>query len=250
MQMDIIELRDFYASTLGRVARKIASRQVRQRWPDLRGESVLGFGYAIPYLRNCIQDADRCMAFMPAGQGVSRWPGRGANRSVLTEETEFPLPDNSVNRILVVHGLEMAPSPHDLCREFWRVLAPGGRLLIIAPNRRGLWARAESTPFGHGRPFSRGQLSILLKESLFVPDNWGEALFVPPLRWRPVLRSAGAWEQLGAAIWPGFSGLTIVEAVKDVYGVANMQKTRHARSRLRPIIVPMPAVPNRSHGDD
>ena len=126
MQMDIIELRDFYSSALGRMARKITSRQVRSRWPDLRGESVLGFGYAIPYLRSCTKHAERCMAFMPAGQGGSRWPNQDANRSVLTEETEFPLPDNSINRILAVHGLEMAPSPHELCREFWRVLEPGG----------------------------------------------------------------------------------------------------------------------------
>lgn len=250
MQMDIIELRDFYSSALGRMARKITSRQVRSRWPDLRGESVMGFGYSIPYLRSCIKHAERCMAFMPAGQGVSRWPNQGANRSVLTEETEFPLPDNSINRILAVHGLEMAPSPHELCREFWRVLEPGGRLLIIAPNRRGLWARAESTPFGHGRPFSRGQLSLLLKDCLFVPDNWGETLFVPPLRWRPVLRGAGAWEQLGAAMWPGFSGLTIVEAVKDTYGISTVQEARKARSRLRPIIAPVPAVPNQVHADD
>lgn len=249
MQMDIIELRDFYSSALGRMARKITSRQVRLRWPNLNGETVLGFGYATPYLRRCVDDAERCMAFMPAGQGVTRWPVKGANRSVMSEETAFPLPDNSVDRVLVVHGLEMAPSPHELCREFWRILKPGGRLLIIAPNRRGLWARAESTPFGHGRPFSRGQLSLLLKDSQFVPDNWGGALFVPPLRWRPVLRGAGAWEQMGAAMWPGFSGLTIVEAVKDIYGIIPVKEARRGRARLRPFIAPVPAVPRRAHGE-
>lgn len=250
MQMDIIELRDFYGSAMGRMARKITSRHIRQRWGSLSGESVLGFGYASPYLRGCLEQAERCMAFMPAGQGVSRWPVRGANRSVLTEPTEFPLPDNSVSRILVVHGLEMSPSPNELCREFWRVLKPGGRLLIVAPNRRGLWARAESTPFGHGRPFSRGQLSLLLKDSLFIPDNWGEALFIPPLRWRPNLRAAPAWEQLGAAIWPAFSGIILVEAVKDTYGIAPAKEARRLRARLRPIIAPVPAVPRKAHGKD
>ncbi|PLX34930.1 MAG: methyltransferase type 11 [Hyphomicrobiales bacterium] len=247
--MDIIELRDFYSTSLGRVARKIASKQLRLRWPDIAGETVLGFGYATPYLRRCLDEAAVCMAFMPAGQGVARWPMRGPNKAILTEETGFPLPDGCIDRVLAVHGLELAPNPNELCREFWRVLKPGGRVLIMVPNRRGLWARAESTPFGHGRPFSRGQLSLLLKDSLFAPDNWGEALFVPPLRWRPVLRGAGAWEQIGAAMWPGFSGLTIVEAVKDVYGITPVQEARKSRARLRPIIAPVPAVPHRAHGE-
>jgi alpha-ketoglutarate-dependent 2,4-dichlorophenoxyacetate dioxygenase len=49
---------------------------------------------------------------------------------------------------------------------------PEGRLLLIVPNRRGIWARLDSTPFGHGRPYSRGQLERLLGDALFTPLEW------------------------------------------------------------------------------
>ena len=57
--------------------------------------------------------------------------------------------------------------------EVWRVLTPGGRLLVVVPNRAGLWARMENTPFGYGRPFSRKQLSRLMRDMQFSPTGLG-----------------------------------------------------------------------------
>ena len=94
----------------------------------------------------------------------------------------MPLTDAAVDRILLVHALEMSADPAELLREVWRVLAPGGRLLAVVPNRRGLWARMDTTPFGHGRPYSRSQITQLLRETWFTPTGWGEALYVPPIR--------------------------------------------------------------------
>lgn len=60
--------------------------------------------------------------------------------------------------------------------QIWRVLTPGGRMIVVVPNRAGVWARVEHTPFGHGRPYSRGQLRELLSETQFLPVHWNEAL--------------------------------------------------------------------------
>ena len=74
------------------------------------------------------------------------------------------------------------------------------------PNRRGLWARVDSTPFGHGTPFSRSQLAKLLKEALFSPEEWQHALYMPPFGWRILLKWPVFWERLGLLLWPAFSG--------------------------------------------
>ncbi len=144
----------------------------------------------------------------------------------------MPLPDSSFDRILVVHCLEHAAASSQLLREVWRVLTPEGRLMVIVPNRRGLWARAESTPFGHGRPFSRRQVETLLRQALFVTEGVSPALFAPPLSWRPVLTGAIGLERLGAYLWPMFSGILIVEATKQVYATLPVAERKPARARL------------------
>jgi SAM-dependent methyltransferase len=242
MHVDVIDLKEFYGSPLGRVARQFVIQALRAHWPDMEGQYLLGFGYAVPYMRHYRKPSSGSFAFMPAGQGVIRWPPSGPNRALLSEETELPLPDCCIDRILVVHGLEMSPSADELCREFWRVLKPGGRLLVVVPNRRGLWARAEATPFGHGRPFSRGQLQSLFRDSQFVPEKWSESLFMPPLSWRSLLRWARGWERIGYSLWPAFSGIIIAEAVKDMYGVSLTQAAQRKTGRLGGVIMPVPAT--------
>jgi SAM-dependent methyltransferase len=160
MWNDVVDLRDFYDSRLGQVTRHLIRRRVRALWPDLRGQSLLGLGYATPYLRQYRDEAERVLAIMPAGQGVLAWPPEGPNAVALAEETELPLPDMSVDRVLLVHGLECGEQVRDMLREVWRVMSGSGRLLIVVPNRRGIWARTDRTPFGQGLPYSPPQLSV------------------------------------------------------------------------------------------
>src|SRR5581483_1957029 len=180
MSIDVVDLRDFYSHRLGAVARRVIGVGIRRRWPDTRGMRVLGIGYPTPYLGLFREEAERCLAFMPAAQGVVKWPTARPALSALVDELELPLPDAAVDRVLLVHALEMSHDPTALLREVWRVLASGGRLLVVVPNRRGVWARVDTTPFGHGRPYSRTQISALMRETWFTPTGWGEALHVPP----------------------------------------------------------------------
>src|SRR3954452_24883144 len=217
MSLDVVDLRNFYAQPLGTVARRFVSRGIRARWGDTRGQRIAGIGYATPYLGLFREEAERCLAFMPAAQGVVKWPSNRPGLAALVDELELPLTDSAVDRILLVHALEMVHDPAALLREVWRVLAAGGRLPIVVPNRRGVWARLDTTPFGHGRPYSRSQITHLLREAWFTPTWWGEALHVPPVPRRWFLRSAGAWERVGSIIAAPFAGVHIVEAGKQVY---------------------------------
>jgi len=217
MWTDAVDLRDFYASGLGRVARRMIGRRIRAVWPDVRGLTVLGLGYGTPFLGPFRAEAARVIAVMPARQGVLYWPAEGAGLTTLAEETDLPLPDRSVDRLLLVHALECTERTRPMMREIWRVLADGGRLLVVVPNRRGLWAQFERTPFGHGRPYSSGQLSRGLRDVMFTPYQARTALYVPPVHSRIVLSSALAWEEIGQRWFTAFAGIVVFEATKQIY---------------------------------
>jgi len=129
-----------------------------------------------------------------------------------------------------VHALETSEEVRAMLKEIWRVLAGGGRLLIVAPNRRGIWARLDRTPFGSGRPYTQSQLSQLLRDEQFTPVGSDAALFVPPSTGRMVRRSAAAWERIGRRWFPTFAGVLLVEATKQIY--AKPAAARAPRRRL------------------
>jgi SAM-dependent methyltransferase len=240
MFIDVVDLRDFYSQGLGVVARRFVGRGIRARWQDLNGLRVAGIGYPTPYLGLFREEAERCIAFMPAAQGVVKWPSARPGLVALVEENGLPLTDAAVDRVLLVHALEMTDDPVSLLREVWRVLAPNGRLLAVVPNRRGLWARIDSTPFGHGRPYSRGQITKILRETLFTPNGWGEALYVPPIPRGWFLRTAVAWERAGATISAPFAGVHIVEATKQVYrAIPVRREKRKLVPSLEPALAPV-----------
>lgn len=235
MSMDVVDLRNFYAQKLGIVARRFVSRGIRGRWKDTSAMRVLGVGYPTPYLGLFREEAERCLAFMPGTQGVVKWPLARPALTALVEDGDMPLPDAAVDRVLLVHALEMSQDPAQLLREVWRVLTAGGSLLAVVPNRRGLWARMDTTPFGHGRPYSRSQIVHLLRETWFTPVGWDEALYVPPIARGWFLRSAFAWERTGATISAPFAGVHIVEATKQVYRAI---PARREKTRLVPALEP------------
>ena len=240
MGIDVVDLRAFYASPLGGVARRLVGRAIERFWRPVQGLRVLGLGYATPYLVPVRAAAERTLAFMPASQGVVNWPPSGLSASALVDPMMMPLPDASIDRVLVVHALETVESPTELLYEIWRILTPGGRIILVAPNRRGLWARMDTTPFGHGQPYSRSQLNRLMRETLFSPEGWAETLYVPPFPSWLVLRTAVAWERVGIALSLPFAGLHVVEATKQLYRPVTVRQTRRA-ARLEPVLVPAPA---------
>lgn len=218
MPAEVPTAEGFYATRQGGVAARLLRQRLAQLWPDLSGMSVLGLGYAGPYLRLWREQAARCVAATPAQFGLVRWPARRANLTCSAEEDALPFRDLTFDRVLLVHGLEAAENAGRLLREVWRVLKDDGRLLVVAPNRRGLWAHVEATPFGQGQPYSPGQIGRLLAGNLFHVERRDAALFVPPLRLRAVLRSADLLESGGRRVAPRFGGVTITEAVKDAWG--------------------------------
>jgi SAM-dependent methyltransferase len=230
MRRDVLELRQFYATALGQRVRDLVSRKLVQAWGDGRGLDVLGLGYATPYLDLFRNNARRCLALMPAAQGVEVWPSHAPRLSCLSEEAALPLPNALFDRVVLIHALEESLDPLALLQETMRVLAPSGRMILVATNRRGPWANAEATPFGHGQPFTRRQLETLVRAAGLEPAAWSRALYLPPLN--ALARWADVFEPLGARLWPGLSGLILLEAVKQTYAIKPRPKAARVRLAL------------------
>ena len=216
MQFDSSGLSRFYETAMGQVMRRLVQDRLRRVWPDVNSQRVLGFGFATPYLRSWLGEAERVVALMPARAGVVIWP-EGRTLSALGEEDMFPFPDAMFDRVLIVHGLENAESGRALMRQVWRVMAPEGRLLLVAPNRTSAWSQLERSPFAYGRPFTRSQLVNLLHDCMFTPEDWDCALLLPPFKSRRLIGTGKGWERLGRRLWPRLAGVHIVEATKSLY---------------------------------
>lgn len=217
MRVDVLALQRFYASPLGDAVRRMASRRLAALWPQSDGLDVLGVGYPTPYLGRFQQGSRRVVAMMPGEQGAEHWPTSERCLTVLSDEVRLPFMDSVFDRVLVVHALEESESVRPLLREIWRVMAPEGRLVVIAANRWSLWAQSDATPLGHGRPYSRAQLALLLSDAMFSPVASARALYAPPMNWSPVVKAAEAFERVGEVIWPAQGGLVLMEAVKRLY---------------------------------
>lgn len=234
MHLDVQDLRNFYyRSALGRAAQASMRRRLSELWPEAKGQTVVGFGFALPLLRPYLADARRVMALMPGPQGVMPWPADGQNVTVLSEETLWPIETGHVDKLIILHGLETSERAYDLLEEAWRVLGPGGKALFIVPNRAGLWSRRDRTPFGFGRPYSASQLETQLRKHQFLPERHVGALYQFPSAKRVWMKSSKMFERVGRTM-PGMiaGGAFMVEVSKLVYppkgkiarGAARVQK--------------------------
>jgi SAM-dependent methyltransferase len=234
MRRDVVDLRAFYATPLGGAVRGLVTRKLAEAWDDVRGLDLLGLGYATPYLQPFLGAARRAVAAMPGAQGVEPWPAGSANLACLAEDTSLPFPNALFDRVLVMHGLEEADDPAAYLAEVRRVMSPAGRVIIAAASRRGFWARSDATPFGYGRPFSRGQLEEAVTDAGLEPTAWSRALYLPPLS--ILAPHAEAFEQVGSRFFAPISGLILLEAVKQIYAVKPIgaRAPAFAPRRLRP----------------
>ncbi|MEM9810141.1 MAG: methyltransferase domain-containing protein, partial [Pseudomonadota bacterium] len=208
------QLADFYATPLGGVAMQLLSDKVRDAWGPAKGLRLAGFGHAGPILQN-FPLAERVIDMIPAAAGPLGKPGE-----VVVDDEAWPLREASIDRLLVIHGLEDAPDPRRLMREAWRVLTDDGRLIIIAANRHGFWTVFENSVMAAGRAYSRRQLVQLLEGSMFAPTAQASALYFPPIA--RLSRIALPWERMASRLeplrmpLPNVAGALLVEARRSM----------------------------------
>jgi SAM-dependent methyltransferase len=243
--MNVVDLQSFYASPLGKATHRFVAAKLNVLMSHAKDMRVMGLGFATPYLEPSLPH----IAFMMARRGVVHWPVSGLVQSALVDEYDLPLPDNSVDLALVIHGLEFTDEPLEALEEIWRVLTPQGQIIVVVPNRHGLWSLSDTSPFGFGQPFSRAQLQRNLRDAQFSLDRLESALFMPPWGKGAALNLSRGLEKFGAAALGRFSGVLVATATKQVYAYASGRKRVRMGLRLRPALLARPQTSRREGGE-
>lgn len=218
MRLSLLELQNFYMTPLGRRVRCILTKIIRKILTQSLFKPCIycAFGYSLPFLKH--EKSEPPLSFMP----MRLWGGGSQNNKVtFCEEDMLPLRDKSIDYIVMIHWLEGSDDPRKALREVWRALNDNGRILLIVPNRRSLWAAKDTTPFGMGASFSFSQAIELLKETFFVPLDVTGALYIPPVSSRFLQSFSSLLERLGEKgflFFGGiFAGVWVIEAEKQTW---------------------------------
>jgi SAM-dependent methyltransferase len=236
---DIIALRQFYSSPLGREVKRWLRRTAARHVARTHGETLVGLGYAAPLLR-AIQSSEHVpktiAALMPATQGAIYWPVEGNNCVALGELERLPFSDNSVHWLLMLHALEFSDHPADILREAHRVLVPGGKLLMFVPHRHRPWRWWGDSPFKKGTSYRYGELRRLVHHAELTITDCSGALMLPPFHipfWAHIIRYA---EQSLAALLPRAGSVICMEVEKQIYAAMKQKKQASGiRIGVRPI---------------
>ncbi|MEM7047640.1 MAG: methyltransferase domain-containing protein [Pseudomonadota bacterium] len=240
----------FYQSPRGHETHRAITAAIAELWGEHLAE-VCVLGYGAPFDKDDF-NAHRMIGLQPAclPPGLVAPPEsshsqpsssqRARPSAPIVMDARLPLTDGCLDRLVMLHCLEFSTDPGALLREAWRVLNGEGRLMIVAPHRLGLWARAEDTPFGHGRPYSLLQLQNLLAESMLTYQGHRRALTTPPRG-----GERGAWLVAAFVIRRWFrqlAGVIVIDARKELLSPVIPARRSFTLSPLSPSLSPHGAI--------
>ena len=217
MRQSASTLDAFYTSRIGCVCTELIGQRIFDLWGACQDLRLLGLGYPAPLLARWESTTQSCVGAAPEAYSEARFDQVRGQSLCHINDHRLPFREAVFDRILLIHALEEAENPRQLLREVWRVLAPEGRVLVATANRKSLWSLDESKPLGHGRPWTRNQLTRFLNDSLFQVTASTTAIHMPPLNWPLITAAATSWERAGEALLPGFGGVVLVEATKHLH---------------------------------
>lgn len=212
---------DFYLTRTGRLMRDVLRHKMREIWPHVKGSRMLGYGFAYPYLDLFYPESEICVGAGRIEMGTLTWPNKDQNASLLAASNALPFETAYFDNVILTHALEHAGSIRALLQEAWRVLRGNGRMILVIPNRTGLWSMASWSPLGVGTPYSKSQIEDFLREESFDIESVRPALFALPSTKNFTHKMAPSLEKIGPYIMPALAGVYIIECTKKLYARAN-----------------------------
>lgn len=213
---DIKALQAFYTSPLGKVVAKVLCHSLSMA-PLNPAKQSLFIGYCPPALREACCDPAELHLFL-AQQGAVKVEGPRGTAALMADDLDLPIASESIYEIKALHSIEFTRDVNAFIQELHRILEPGGVITLIVPNRRGLWARLDNTPFGYGHPYTRTQLFNLLTLHGFEVTLCKRLLFTPPIHSPFLLKYMPRLDSLLKPFMGKFSGLIAMQARKKNIG--------------------------------
>lgn len=99
-----------------------------------------------------------------------RTPNVTVSRLDPSAESDYRQWSESFETALCLNVLEYVPDPAAVVRSMARTLVPGGRMIILAPQDKGLYGSVDRT-LGHKRRFSESEIRTMLQDAELTVDQ-------------------------------------------------------------------------------
>lgn len=155
------------------------------------------------------------------------WMGDGTR--LQCQFDALPIESNSVNLVVLSHALGFTDDPETLLEEVYRILKPGGQLILFGFNRWSWWSVVRHTRKKQGYPWMGKFYSISRAKQWLSGIGYGiisnkSFCFIPPIKKRPQLKVINLLEVLGQVCIPKMGAVHMIYAQKKVAGTTPLVK--------------------------
>jgi SAM-dependent methyltransferase len=150
----------------------------------------------------------------------------GPDRNIVCSSMHLPFEKDSIDLIISQHQLEKIGNIQALFSEFFRVIIPGGRVVILSFNPFSFAGLRNLTCFDNFSPWNQKFISLsaaqkILKEVGFTVEE-GRMVDYQPL-FSDNASDHKLFEDVGARWLPLFGNVYFIVARKDVVGVTPLR---------------------------
>ncbi|MFP5383629.1 MAG: class I SAM-dependent methyltransferase [Gammaproteobacteria bacterium] len=184
---------------------------------------------------------------------VGTFEESGAGVNLLASPHRLPFASDSLDLLVLHHGLDFEDDPHQVLREAARAVIPGGALVVVGFNPWSLFGLLRLFRFGNrvapwfARCISPHRVSDWLNVLDFRVDGLESGYHLPPLAGNSAARRPGWLDHLGARWWPQRGTFYVLVARKSV---APLIPVRRSLRQVRPIAVGVPVTGRVARRDD
>ena len=235
-QSSIVSLGEWLQSDSGQYVRQWEQARIDAIVSDVFGYNAIQLGTPeLDLLRaNRMPMKAYCGASLPSDTPPSDWVG------MVQAEPEFlPFETQSIDLLVLFHGLELTEHPHEVLREVDRVLVPEGRIVLSGFNPWSLWGARNRLPGKNYLPVapaaqvSLPRLKDWFKLLSFDIDLGHFGCYVPPFHTKKWIDRFSFTERAGNRWWPVCGGVYVVSAIKRVPGMRLLTPRWKARQSKR-----------------
>ncbi|MFZ4708743.1 MAG: class I SAM-dependent methyltransferase [Zwartia sp.] len=221
-QFPIVDFDDWLQSEPGQYVQRFEQTCIDKMVADAFGYHALQVGLPnLDFLR-----ANRMPFKAYVGTESPDTPAADWAGVVLAQPECLPFDSQSVDLLVLPHGLEASTHPHQVLREVERVLVPEGRVVISGFNPWSLWGVRHRAPYLSPwlpqpvqAQVSLPRLKDWLKLLSFDIELGHFGCYVPPFRSQKWLDRFAFAEVAGNRWWPVCGAVYVVSAVKRVAGM-------------------------------